>query len=156
MKSSFPLILISTLPLSVRGLPAAPFHAGTSVQSRQNPIATNVLLALISKLFPVNILVEDIDGLIEGAEKTFADIAGFATDENDLISGECGDVVIIYARGTTEPGNAGSLVGPPFFTAVRDRLSAKGKTLAVQGVEDYKADVTGFLEGGDAKGSQRM
>ncbi|KAK9799895.1 putative Cutinase [Seiridium cardinale] len=152
--SLFPLIF--PLLACVSGLPTASTIAGTAIESRQNSVAINVLLAFISKLFPVNILVNNVGDLIEGAEKVFADIAGFDTNENDLLSGKCGDVVIVYARGTTEPGNVGSLTGPPFFTAVRNRLSANGKTLAVQGVDDYEADVTGFLEGGDAKGSQRM
>lgn len=147
------LVLLPLLSL-VSGRPTTQI-VGTTIESRQTT-AINILLAFISQLFPVNILVENIDGVIESAEILFAKIAGFSITENDLTAGKCGDVVIVYARGTTEPGNVGSLVGPPFFAAVRKSLAAKGKTLAVQGVDDYEADVTGFLQGGDAKGSQRM
>ncbi|KAH6659138.1 carbohydrate esterase family 5 protein [Truncatella angustata] len=143
----------------VLGLPAASSRSangGAAVQLRQSPTSLNILLAIISQLFPFDAAIEDVGDLIEGAETVFADLAGFETSENDLVSGKCGDVVIVFARGTNEPGNVGSLVGPPFFDAVRAKLGAKGKTLAVQGVDDYEADITGFLQGGDAKGSQRM
>lgn len=129
---------------------------GTAIQARQDPNPVNLLLALITQLFPINALVQDLGDLVENAETVFAELAGFDTSENDLTAGQCGDVVIVFARGTSEPGNVGSLVGPPFFKEVRERLSARGKSLAVQGVDDYPADVEGFLKGGDANGSQRM
>lgn len=154
MKTSILSLLVLPILSLVSGLPA-PATVGAAIEQRQGT-AINVLLAFISQLFPVNVLIEDIDGLIENAETVFAKIAGFDTTEDDLTAGKCGDVVVVYARGTTEPGSVGSLVGPPFFTAVRKRLTTKGKTLAVQGVDDYEADVTGFLQGGDAKGSRRM
>jgi cutinase len=129
---------------------------GTVVQGRQDPNPVNLLLALITQLFPINALVQDMGDLVENAETVFAELAGFDTSESDLTAGQCGDVIIVFARGTSEPGNVGSLVGPPFFKEVRERLSAQGKSLAVQGVDDYPADVEGFLKGGDANGSQRM
>ncbi|ETS82866.1 hypothetical protein PFICI_04742 [Pestalotiopsis fici W106-1] len=129
---------------------------GTAVQARQNPNPVNLLLALITQLFPLNVLVQDLGSLVEDAETVFADLAGFDTSQDDLTAGRCGDVVIVFARGTSEPGNVGSLVGPPFFNEMRERLSTQGKSLAVQGVDDYVADVEGFLQGGDTKGSQRM
>ena len=69
---------------------------------------------------------------------------------NDLTNGSpCKAVTIIFARGTTESGNVGTIAGPPFFSAL-------GSTnVAVQGV-DYPADVAGFLAGGDAAGSATM
>ena len=45
----------------------------------------------------------------------------------------------------------GSLVGPPFFEAIK----ATGKTISVQGV-DYGATVAGFLQGGEAAGSTQL
>jgi cutinase len=79
---------------------------------------------------------------------------GTSDTENDLTNGSpCKAVTIIFARGTTESGNVGSLAGPPFFAAVADAIGAEN--LAVQGVE-YPADIPGFLAGGDAAGSRTM
>ena len=36
-----------------------------------------------------------------------------ASTRNDLINGVCKKVTVIFARGTTEPGNLGTVVGPP-------------------------------------------
>jgi cutinase len=73
---------------------------------------------------------------------------------NDLANGSpCKAVTVIFARGTTESGNVGSLVGPPFFTALSGDIGAVN--LAVQGVA-YPADIAGFLAGGDATGSATM
>ena len=76
-----------------------------------------------------------------------------ATTQNDIKDGACKPMTILFARGTTEQGNVGSLAGPPFFQAVGAAMGAQN--LAVQGV-DYPADIPGFLAGGDAAGSKLM
>ncbi|KAH6656629.1 cutinase [Truncatella angustata] len=68
------------------------------------------------------------------------------------LSGSCKGMTVIFARGTTEAGNVGSVAGPPFFQALSSKV---GGDLAVQGVE-YPADIPGFLAGGDAAGSKKM
>lgn len=75
------------------------------------------------------------------------------TVQNGLQGGACADNMIIFARGTTEAGNVGSVSGPPFFQAMAEQVGADN--LLVQGVE-YPADIPGFLVGGDADGSQLM
>lgn len=75
------------------------------------------------------------------------------TSQNGLQGGDCAENMIIFARGTTEAGNVGSVAGPPFFQAMAAQLGAGN--LLVQGVE-YPADIPGFLAGGDADGSQLM
>lgn len=75
-------------------------------------------------------------------------------EQNGLVNGGgCADNIIVFARGTTETGNVGAISGPPFFQAMADEVGADN--LIVQGVE-YPADIPGFLEGGDAEGSQLM
>ncbi|KAK8105595.1 Cutinase [Apiospora kogelbergensis] len=119
---------LSLLP-AVSGAPLDTSGPSPLVFQRQNQPA-NQLLSYIFQLFPVN---------------------------NDVEIGVCGDIVVIFARGTTEPGNVGSLVGPPLFGALRKRMGANGgQTLAVQGVDRYDASVTAYLQGGDASGSQQM
>lgn len=72
---------------------------------------------------------------------------------NDLINGACAEVTVIFARGTTEAGNVGSIAGPPFFGALEDEFSEA--QVAIQGV-DYPADVAGFLAGGSSAGAATM
>jgi cutinase len=73
---------------------------------------------------------------------------------NDLTNGSgCKAMTVIFARGTTETGNVGTLTGPPFFTALDSAMGAG--QVAVQGVE-YPADIPGFLAGGDKAGSAKM
>ncbi|KAI9353301.1 cutinase [Zopfochytrium polystomum] len=62
-------------------------------------------------------------------------------------------MTVIFARGTTEQGNVGNLVGPPLFMAIEGMVGAGNA--AFQGV-DYPADVAGFLAGGDPNGSMKM
>ncbi|KAK0122000.1 hypothetical protein ONS95_010267 [Cadophora gregata] len=78
---------------------------------------------------------------------------GSATTQNGLTAGGCKPMTVIFARGTTEQGNVGSLSGPPWFAAIGTAIGTQN--LAVQGV-DYPADVPGFLAGGDKQGSTKM
>lgn len=76
-----------------------------------------------------------------------------AMTQNDVKNGVCKPVTILFARGTTEGGNMGTLAGPPFVQAVGQAVGANN--VAVQGI-DYPADIPGFLAGGDAGGSKLM
>ncbi|KAI8937486.1 hypothetical protein NX059_005204 [Plenodomus lindquistii] len=59
----------------------------------------------------------------------------------------CTDMTVIFARGTGEMGNVGSVSGPPMFKALRSSLGADRVT--VQGV-DYPASYGGNMnQGGD-------
>ncbi|KUI54243.1 Cutinase [Cytospora mali] len=146
-----PTSFLSALALGANGL-TLPESSFQTLRPRLN---INDLLALISELFPVNVTLEAAQDLISTADQALADAEGFETTRNDLKDGVCGDVLVIFARGTDEPGNVGALVGPPFFDAIEDALGS-GYTLAVQGVDDYDATVTEYLEGGDPEGSQEM
>ncbi|KAH8684524.1 cutinase-domain-containing protein [Tricladium varicosporioides] len=77
-----------------------------------------------------------------------------ATTQNDLVNGTpCKKVTVIFARGTTSPGNVGESTGPPFFQAIAALVGTNN--IAVQGV-DYPASILGFLEGGDTAGGKLM
>ncbi|KAF2679404.1 carbohydrate esterase family 5 protein, partial [Lentithecium fluviatile CBS 122367] len=52
----------------------------------------------------------------------------------------CTDVTVIFARGTSELGNMGTIAGPPMVKSLREKLGADKVT--VQGV-DYPADAAG-------------
>ncbi|KAK1573646.1 cutinase [Colletotrichum navitas] len=75
---------------------------------------------------------------------------------NQLTDGTpCRPVTLIWARGTTQPGNLGEAgsEGPAFFNALASMIGASN--LAVQGV-NYAANILGFLLGGDPAGSTTM
>lgn len=112
----------------------------------------NAFLSQIASLFPFSGAISDISGLLTAAESLLATLTFTTTTYNDL-SGECKPVTVIFARGTTEPGNVGVLVGPPFFKALKSVVGSSN--VAVQGVA-YPADIPGFLVGGSAAGSQTM
>ncbi|KAF1836773.1 cutinase precursor [Decorospora gaudefroyi] len=77
-----------------------------------------------------------------------------SSTQNDVTNGSgCKAMTVLFARGTTELGNMGSVAGPPFVTAIGAMMGAGN--VAVQGIE-YPATVPGFLAGGDAGGSRLM
>ncbi|KAI5851614.1 cutinase-domain-containing protein [Morchella snyderi] len=71
---------------------------------------------------------------------------------NDLIDGECNDIIVIWARGSSEPGNVGITLGPPFFDAIEE--AEPGRTI-VQGV-NYPAEDSGYFMGGSRTGAEYM
>lgn len=84
---------------------------------------------------------------------TNIDLAG--ETRNDITSDlPCKNFTLIFARGTFESGNIGGIVGPPFVDALVSMLGTA--QVAVQGVNNYPADVAGFEAGGSATGSANM
>jgi cutinase len=104
------------------------------------PTLLSLLIVPFSSAFPLS-------SLFKRADLT-------STTQNDLLNGTpCKAVTVIFARGTTSPGNVGESTGPPFFQAIANLIGATN--LAVQGV-DYPASILGFLQGGDGPGSTTM
>ncbi|KAK6523318.1 hypothetical protein TWF281_001297 [Arthrobotrys megalospora] len=77
-----------------------------------------------------------------------------SSNRNDLQNGACKQFTLIFARGTEERTNLGS-VGTPLAAALAKVLPGGAGDLAVQGV-NYAADIRGAIFGGDPKGSQAM
>ena len=73
---------------------------------------------------------------------------------NDIVNGVCKPFTLIFARGTTETGNIGELVGPPFVLALKEAFGANN--VAVQGVNNYPAVIPDYCTGGSISGSQDM
>lgn len=115
----------------------------------------NAIVALITQLFPVNVVITAAVDLVANAEQAIGTAMGFQMTREDLDNGVCGDVLVVFARGTAETGNVGSLVGPELFNALGSALGS-GKTVAVQGVDNYPASVTEYLQGGSPEGSAAM
>ena len=71
---------------------------------------------------------------------------------NDLLNGPCKAVTVIFARGTSESGNIGAIVGPPLEASLNNRL---GSNVAFQGV-DYPATIENYLAGGSSAGASTL
>jgi cutinase len=119
---------------------------------RQTPLNQFVTL-LLNNLPAINGEISKVAGILTAFENLLAILTGAKTTYNDL-QGSCKAYTVIFARGTTEPGNVGILVGPPFFEALKAKVGANN--LAIQGVNNYKADIAGYLAGGEAAGSTSM
>ncbi|KAK7534701.1 cutinase-domain-containing protein [Phyllosticta citribraziliensis] len=77
-----------------------------------------------------------------------------SSTQNGLTDGTaCKKVSLIFARGTSEQGNMGSVVGPPLASHLASAIGSGN--LAVQGVE-YSASAAGAASGGDASGASKM
>lgn len=125
--------------------------ASTAAQiaDASNPI--NGLLAGLGMVPIIGQSVTTISGVLTDFESVLAKTLNVDVTENGV--SRCKDMTVVFARGTTEPGNVGLVTGPPFFDAITSIIGAK--SMEAQGVE-YPASIEGFLQGGDATGSQTM
>lgn len=106
----------------------------------------NQFLRIISTL-PAGAAALDAVGLVlTPLQQGLADSVGIDTTEDDLEdNAACADITIIFARGTTEPGNVGLVTGPPFFDALNQQRGTR--SVSIQGVE-YPATFAGFNKNG--------
>ena len=79
---------------------------------------------------------------------------GAGVTRNDIVNGICKPFTLIFARGTTEDGNVGNIVGPPFVLALEKAFGASN--VAVQGVNNYPATSQDYCAGGSLSGSQNL
>jgi cutinase len=114
----------------------------------------NTFITLLLKYLPaVDDTIANLVGILTDFETLLVDVTGDQDTYNGL-GGPCTEYTLIFARGTTEPGNVGILVGPPLISAITSIVGASA--LTVQGVNNYAATVDGYLEGGDPAGSAEM
>lgn len=148
-KLSFPAFPGLSKPAKASSV-AAPAPAKSSVASR--PASTIPQPSAIASVVPVPSAVASIVPV----PSAVASVAPIASPSAAASSGEdincvaqpsaggstengiasqycCTDVTIVFARGTGETGNVGTVAGPPFFKALRGRLGAGRVT--VQGTE---------------------
>jgi cutinase len=152
MKLSF-LAFLSVVGLTLAS-PVPETAAGKgNLQKRET--ALNAFLTVLLEYLPaIDATISSLVDVLTDFEDLLVLITGDQDTYNEL-GGPCTEYTVIFARGTTEPGNVGILVGPPFFDAL---TSAAGTSsiFTFQGVNDYSASVDGYLEGGDPKGSAEM
>jgi len=65
------------------------------------------------------------------------------------------DIAIFFARGTTQPGTLGTIIGPGLQRVLCEAPKNPTRSLNFTGI-DYPATILGFLAGGDAGGAQTM
>ena len=143
--------LLALLPIAFAGCAlAAPAPKPEELDPRNWPSVTSFLSKLVA-LFPADMLVQDACGLITGGENVLGTIFDIPSTQNDA----CGDVTVLFARGTCDSGNVGVLTGPWFFKALGSALKATGRSLGVQGLE-YAASVDGYLTGNEVSGQDLL
>jgi cutinase len=141
-----------TIPESIP-IPATVLTREQAAAKRET--ALNAFLALLLDYLPaVDGTLNAVTGILTTFEQFLATLTGEQTTYNELSNSACKAYTVIFARGTTEPGNVGILVGPPFFDALDEKAGAAN--VVVQGVNNYPADLQGYLAGGDAAGSANM
>ena len=122
-----------------------------------NPVPDRVVLPRATTTSAIAAITPGATGVpasqINPAGCANIDLAG--ETRNDITSGlPCKNFTLIFARGTFESGNIGGIVGPPFVDALVSKLGSA--QVAVQGVNNYPADIAGFQAGGSATGSANM
>ena len=137
------------LPTFLALLPLIPFALSNPVANHAAPHRRQATPTACSAI-PISPTL--IASAVAGCQSITAPPDGLV--RNDIIDGICKPITLIFARGTTEDGNIGDIVGPPFVGALDNVFGANN--VAVQGVNNYPADPAGFCAGGSATGSQNM
>ncbi|KAB8264762.1 cutinase-domain-containing protein [Aspergillus pseudonomiae] len=130
---------------------ASPLPSNALVE--RNAPLNEFLSILLSHLPAINGSITAVSGLITDFDQVLADLTGAQTTQNQYI-GVCTEYTVLFARGTSEPGNVGVLVGPPLYEAFEEAVGSRALTF--QGVNGYSASVESYLAGGDAAGSKSM
>ncbi|TDZ71924.1 putative cutinase 1 [Colletotrichum trifolii] len=115
-------------------------------------LSTVLALASVAAAFPTlqesksdlevrDVEASDIDGRDIEARQRNGRIGSTA---NEFTNGGCKDVIMFFARGSTETGNMGTICGPQTANAVK----ANFQSMAVEGVEYAAGLATNTLPGG--------
>lgn len=129
-----------------------PVPAPATALSRRGDL--NDLLSKILDIVP-GLLgnINAVASLIPATQTFLALVTGTELTYNQL-GNKCTDYTFIFARGTCDAGNVGLFTGAPMVEALQD-LVGSSKVL-IQGVNNYAADVKGYLDDGDATGSAEL
>ncbi|PQE16247.1 hypothetical protein CJF32_00010744 [Rutstroemia sp. NJR-2017a WRK4] len=139
---------------SLVGLAAAsPVARRMDKDEKRNTPLNAFLTILLEYLPPIDGTISAVTGVLTAFENLISDLTGVSDTYNQL-GGACTKYTVIFARGTSEPGNVGILVGPPFFYALEAAVGTS--SLTIQGVNNYAASVATYLAGGDPVGSAEM
>ncbi|KAJ7028105.1 cutinase-domain-containing protein [Mycena alexandri] len=161
------LSLLLALSSLVAGTVAYPHNLDLNEPWLNSPTPLQVPPTGSSTTAPAQVLgsdqmnTRDIPGYLTGELGGPSDVENLslginASGGSDDTGTGCGDVIVIFARGTTEAAPLGDRVGPQLEDALSALLTPEGKILTFMGVANYSASIAGFLEGGDPDGSKAM
>lgn len=156
MKLALLAVLLPLAPILTLANPIALPNTAkpASLELAKRETALNAFLTVLLEYLPaVDATINAVAGILTNFEALLVDVLGVPITYNQLGSG-CKPYTLIFARGTTEPGNVGILVGPPFIDAL-DAAVGSGNLL-IQGVNNYAATIAGYVAGGDAAGSANL
>jgi cutinase len=131
----------NALPFSLPfRLPSLPTATSGVKPASSGAVATSTTSGVVAQPTPTGHAGEGSIGSNCTPQGGTSGIGGFGgmTENGVKDKNCCTDVTIIFARGTSEPGNMGVISGPPMVKALREKLGADKVT--VQGV-DYPADI---------------
>ncbi|KAI4922693.1 hypothetical protein J4E90_001126 [Alternaria incomplexa] len=116
-----------------------------------NTIISILALAIASSATPI--ALPNSGSAVVATRQIFFDRTSLTENEfSSRLSGGCRDVIFVWARGSTEAGNMGSIIGQPLGDELRREY---GDDLAIEGV-DYAALLsTNYLPGGTDLVSER-
>ena len=145
--------LLSLVGLTIASpVPATASPLERNLEKRETVL--NAFLTILLEYLPaLDASISSLVGVLTAFEELLALLTGDQITYNEL-GNACTEYTVVFARGTTEPGNVGILVGPPFFDALKSLVGSSAVT--IQGVNDYSATIDGYLEGGDPAGSAEM
>ncbi|KAE8453571.1 hypothetical protein EG329_010432 [Mollisiaceae sp. DMI_Dod_QoI] len=159
MRLSIQTIILSLLALTLSSPLPIPDTTSTSLEPQlvNRETSLNAFITLLLNNLPSSLTgtLSSVVGLLTSFEQLVAMLSGEQTTYNQVGNGAaCKEYTVVFARGTSEPGNVGILVGPPFFEALKSAVGSGN--VAIQGVNDYSASVPAYLAGGDPVGSAEM
>ncbi|KAI0414226.1 cutinase [Xylaria grammica] len=106
-----------------------------------------IALASLSLATPITVVEETS---LAGTSLVERQVTG--STENELTVGSCRDIIFIFARGSTEIGNMGTVVGPGVADQLKKRVGSS--RVAVQGVNYAALLSTNYLPGGTDAASE--
>ncbi|KNG45793.1 carbohydrate esterase family 5 protein [Stemphylium lycopersici] len=122
-----------------------------SISNIMMKLFTILALAVTSSATPISLGVSE-SAAVATRQLIFDRTSLTENEFSQLIGGGCKDVIFVWARGSTEAGNMGSIIGQPLGDELRREY---GRDLAIEGV-DYAALLsTNYLPGGTDLISER-
>ncbi|KAF2847217.1 carbohydrate esterase family 5 protein [Plenodomus tracheiphilus IPT5] len=105
-------------------------------------------------MYTKSILLAGLVGLANTSPLEVRQLGRTGTTSNEFSRGGCRDIMFAWARGSTEVGNMGSVVGPPTSNGLKQAFGANA--VATEGI-DYAATIgTNALPGGTDTRSKNL
>ncbi|KAH9875389.1 hypothetical protein J1614_004881 [Plenodomus biglobosus] len=105
-------------------------------------------------MYTTSLLIAGLASLADASPVEVRQIGSTGTTLNEFTEGGCRDIMFAWARGSTERGNMGTIVGPPTSNGLKQAFGADA--VATEGI-DYAASIgTNALPGGTDSSSKNL